>query len=204
MSKKKNAYIGIGLVATVVCTVLVLLPSDDICADEIRGFERSAAASLTAARTGYKQIMATASRIESFTVPPFPNLTPADFSALDACNVQCKLLSRCLKFRIFARPSEACPVEYEDYRQATRDATEFLAELQTLQASTRVTASKALTVTETIEDVERAEKLPGSTGGRLALLKTKSNKARNEFVEAFNNLQLQIDALNSPSMGTRS
>lgn len=167
--------IGFGVVLLLVVLGLgyILLPSDDICADKVRGFAQSAASSVEGTREALSKISATLQTDQAYRVEQsFANLKPADFAVLRACDTQCALLTRCLRFVVFSSPSEACPREYEDFQKKGEAAAKVLAELE----QTRTNASKLVPESEKVKQLKTGiaelEQSSGSTGGQVALLKS--------------------------------
>ncbi|MBY5515643.1 hypothetical protein [Rhizobium leguminosarum] len=145
--------IGIGVVLLLVVLGLgyLLLPSDDICADKVRGFAKSAASSVEGTREALSKISATLKTDQAYRAEQsFANLKPADFAVLRACDTQCALLTRCLRFVIFSSPSQACPREYEDFQKKGDAAAKVLAELE----QTRTNAAKLVPESEKVRQLK--------------------------------------------------
>lgn len=168
----KLNIIGIFFIVIFVGAAYFLISKDDICTDKIRGFEQSASSAVEGARQSFSKISATVKSEEIYkTAQIFENLTPADFSVLRACDIQCALLTRCLKFVFFSPPSEACPREYEDFQAQSKAASELLAKLEQTRSAASQLAKEADQIDSLRSGIAEIEKSSGSTGGRVAVLK---------------------------------
>lgn len=185
----KSLIIGIILLTAFASAVVFMLPQNSICTDEIRGFEQRASSSIEATRKAFDQVKADASTSNEYSVPQLEGLNAANLSALKACDTHCKLLSQCLRFVYFEPPSEACPNEYSDYKEAVASATDLFYKLEQLKTSA-INASKAAAQLAIIKrDIKELEFTSGSTGGRIVVLQTRaeqSDRALQEFVHRAN------------------
>ena len=194
--KRKLAGVMTGaFLLAVIVVVVALLPAEDICTDDVRGYEREASSSLSALRTKLRAIEASATTGEIRRVPQLEGLNPGNFAALRACDAQCKLLRQCLRFVFFTPPSEACPTEYTDYRATTTLALTLLEDLHRLQLTTERAADKADQLERARENVEDIEQASGSTGGRLAVLKRQVHLLEEDLAQDFSSIEHQINAL---------
>src|SRR4051794_17114530 len=93
VNQKLLAVIVSVVLIAVVVVLVALLPSKDICSDDVRGYEDSASSSLDAARQDLSKIKASVTVEESRKVPvQLDGLSATNFAALKACDTQCKLL----------------------------------------------------------------------------------------------------------------
>ncbi|UOV08546.1 hypothetical protein MUU77_17350 [Pseudoxanthomonas sp. F37] len=165
--KKKHLYSAIAL-GVVVAVLWLLLPKKDMCADTVRGYKESADASLSAIRSGYDSLSAKLKREASIEVPPIRDLDAAKFSALRACDVQCQLLTRCLRFVVFKAPSAACPKEYSDLQETQKRAEQMLERLSNVKGKIDAAAQQAPAIAQAAAEVRELELTSGATGTRLA------------------------------------
>lgn len=174
MKKWLPLLIGAGLV---VVLLIWFFPSKDICSDEVRGYETAAKASLDAARESLISLKASLGNEESQKVPSqIDGLTATNFAALKACDTQCKILGRCLRFVYLKSPSDACPTEYKDYKARVNSALELLAGLQRLDTVAKKAAPKAQALKKARQEVKELERSSGSVGSRLEILKERAQQ----------------------------
>ncbi|TXL70116.1 hypothetical protein FHP25_35940 [Vineibacter terrae] len=186
------------LVMIIVIGILVLLiPPKDICADDVRGYERAASASLNVIRQNLSKIEATAGTAERLQVPAqLKGLSPTNFAALRACDTQCKLLGRCLRYVYLRAPSEACPTEYADYKTRVDSALKVLERLEEMAKKSEQVARGAESLGETREKIKQLESSAlGSTGGRLAALKSEAEGLEERLREDLSYIDQQLSAL---------
>jgi hypothetical protein len=190
------------VIIAIILIVVALLPSNDICSDDVRGYEREASSSLNVVRKNFNAIEAIAGVEEIYKVEQLDRLNPASFAALRACDVQCKLLRQCLRFVFLNPPSQACPSEYGDYKEATKSALSLLEELHRLQLATEQAAQKAEQLGRVRKDVEEVEKFSGSTGGRLAVLRAQARQLESDLSQALSDIDQQMGSLISRKSGS--
>jgi len=194
----KNLLIiaGASLLVATVAVLLIVLPSRDICSDDVRGYERTASSSLEAAREDFSKIRGSVSAEERQKVPvQLDGLSATNFAALKACDTQCKLLDRCLRFVLMKPPSEACPTEYADYKSRTESALKFLDDLKKVEMGAKQAVQKAGALDQARQDVAKLENSPSSTGGRLAVLKARVDQIQQDLSQDLAGLNRQIDSI---------
>ncbi len=195
MSKKKNTIFGVSLMIFFTIVVVALLPRGDICSDDIRGYKKKASASLNAARTKISSIKAAIDVEDTFEVPQLEGLSSTSFPALRACDTHCKLLDQCLRFVFFTPPSEACPTEYSDYKEATNSASQLLEKLHNLELSAEhvyKTTEQLVSVKKHIEEIENSS---GSTGGRIAVLNAQAKSIESELSQTLLAISKEINSV---------
>jgi hypothetical protein len=159
--------------AAIIAVLLIVMPRADICSDDVRGYERSASSSLNVSRDNLSKIEASLKGDSSVKVPTqLDGLSAMNFAAIKACDTQCKLLAQCLRFVFLKSPAQACPVEYQDYKTRAEVALTVLSGLSKIEEESKKSAQKAKALDEKRRDVADLEKTSGSTGGRLAVLKS--------------------------------
>lgn len=167
-------WIGAGILLLLVFVGIAywVIPKEDICADKVRGFEQNASSAVEGARQSFEKISATVKSEQIYkTAQIFDKLSPADFSVLKACDTQCALLTRCLRFVFFTPPSQACPREYEDFQTQSKAASELLAKLEETRSAAGRLVQDASQIESLRKGIAEVEKSSGSTGGQVALLK---------------------------------
>jgi hypothetical protein len=168
MSKAKQAWLGIGVIAAATVVLVLVLPKKDICTDTIRGFTESANSSVGVILSGYTSLKGTLGTESSYKAPEIEKLDSANFAVLRSCDVSCRILSECLRFT-FRAPSVACPQEYADLMDKQKRAEGVLLRLAAL--AKQVDDAKVQVVPKVRkarEEVQELEKTPGATGARLA------------------------------------
>ncbi len=175
-----------------------LLPSNDICSDDIRGYEKDASSSLDLVRKSLSAVNAKAGSKEIYKAPKLDGLNPANFAVLRACDAQCKILRQCLRFVFWKPPSQACPVEYEDYKKTARSAADVLAKINELRVEATRAEQKADEVGHARKDVEELEKSSGSTGGRIAVLRARLLQLESELTQNVQGINQGLTTLASP------
>lgn len=122
-------------------------------------------------------------------------LNATNFSALKACDTQCKLLERCLRFVFISSPSDACPTEYRDYQERIDSVLTLLAELQQIEASSKEALQRAEILAQSRRDVEELEKSSGSTGGRVAVLRAKTQQLEQNLSQNLSSIDAKVKDL---------
>ena len=173
--KKKLLY-SIIAAAVVVVLLVILLPGKELCEDKIRGNRQSAESSLNAIRSGYEGLSAKIGRGSSVEVPQIPELDAAKFSALRACDVQCQLLTRCLRFVFLEAPSAACPKEYADLQETQKRAEQMLERLNNVRREVDAAIQQAPAIQQAQAEVRELELASGATGTRLAQAQFKQQR----------------------------
>jgi hypothetical protein len=163
-----RAALVIGVVVGVALLLWAAMPRKDFCADSIRGFKARANASFGVIRTGYESLKGALGTESSMAVPQLENLDALDFTALRACEVNCGILSSCLRFVFFRPPSQACPREYDELLQAQRRAEALLERLAVMERQTKAAGADISKLEEARAEVDQLEKAGAATGTRLA------------------------------------
>lgn len=74
MSKAKQAWLGIGVIAAAVVVLLLMLPKKDICTDTIRGFTESANSSVGVILSGYTSLKGALGTESTYKAPEIEKL----------------------------------------------------------------------------------------------------------------------------------
>ena len=155
MNNKILAAIASAAMLVVFITLVALIPSKDICSDDVRGYVSTASSSLDAARENLSKIRTRIDIEDNLKVPSqLEGLSTTDFAALKACDTQCKLLGRCLRFVFLESPSHACPKEYSDYMARSELAIKLLEELHRIEMASKEAGEKAKVLEQTREIVK--------------------------------------------------
>lgn len=202
MNKKMLAVMASAVLLVVIVVLVALIPSKDICSDDVRGYESTASSSLDATRENLSRIKASIAVEEGRKVPvQLDGLSATHFAALKACDTQCKLLGRCLRFVFMRPPSQACPVEYADYKTRTEAALKLLEGLNRIEVTSKEAAQKAEALGRSRQDVEEfgidksGIDKSGSTGGREAVLKARVQQLKKDLSQDLSFINEQIDGL---------
>ena len=202
MNKTLLAGMAGAILVGVILFLIVLLPQKDICSDDVRGYEHSASSSLDATRENLSKIKASIAIEERHKVPAqLDKLTATNLAALKACDTQCKLLGQCLRFVFMKAPSQACPMEYTDYKARTDSALVLLSELQRVEMAAKQAAQKAETLNQTKEDAKELERTSGSTGGRVAVLHARAQQLEQDVLQDLSAIDQQINRLLPQQIG---
>ena len=129
---KKQIGISMGTLLLLGLTItVIMLLHNDICSDDIRGYEKTASSSVNAIGKKFRAITETKISLET---PPLEGLNVGNFSILKAADTSCKLLNQCLRFVLFTPPSQACPNEYSDYKKSVESAQNLFGQLTRLES----------------------------------------------------------------------
>ena len=104
MAITNKLVLSLGVLSVLALLLYIVLPKRDICADTIRGYKESANASFGAIRSGFDSLKGALGRESTFEVPQIEKLDALKLSVLQACDVQCRLLSECLRFMFLLHP----------------------------------------------------------------------------------------------------
>ena len=176
MNKKVVRVIASAIVTLAVVFVVLLNLPDDICSDDVRGYERDASSVLSIVRKTFNSIKAVMRVQERLRVPQLDGLTALTLTALRGIDTQCKLLRQCARFVYFDPPSEACPTEYTDYQEARDSTLALLKEIEGVQHAAQSAAREAKQLDRARQDVKSLEDTSSSTGGRLAIFESEGCK----------------------------
>lgn len=196
----KRVGVGVLLLVLVLGIAYLLLPKDDICTDKVRGFKESASSSVEGTREALSKISATLKTDRAHEVmQSFENLQPADFAVLKACDTQCALLTRCLRFAIFSSPSQACPREYDDFQNQSQAAAELLVALEQMRSKAANLVSASDKVAELQSGIAELEKSSGSTGGQVAMLKSQLAVQEQSVTLEIDEIARSLATISSPT-----
>jgi hypothetical protein len=202
VNKTLLAAVAGAILVVVIIVLVVLLPQKDICSDDVRGYEHTASSSLDATRENLSKIKASIAVEERHKVPTqLDKLTATNFAALKACDTQCKLLGQCLRFVFIKAPSQACPMEYKDYKARTDSALLLLGELQRIEMAAKQATQKAETLSQTKEDAKELERTSGSTGGRVAVLQARAQQLEQDVLQDLSVIGQQMNLLIPQQIG---
>ncbi len=194
MKNKRATYIAVALVV-IVGLLLVMIPRQDICTDTVRGYKEQASSSLNVIRTGYESLAGALGRGSSVEVPQIEDLDAANFSALRACEVQCRLLTRCLRFVFFTSPSSACPQEYKDLKETQQRAEQLLERLSMIGSEVNKAQAQVPAIREARAEVREIEVTSGATGNQLALAQARQRRLEGEMAAQVSRISTELSKL---------
>lgn len=194
----KRFGVGAILLVVVLGIAYLTISRDDICTDKVRGFKQSASSSVEGTREALSKVSAALKTDQAYQVEQsFENLKPADFAVLRACDTQCALLTRCLRFVIFSSPSQACPREYDDFQKQSQAAAGLLVELEQMRSKAANLIPASDKVAELQSGIAELEKSSGSTGGQIAVLKSQLAAQEQSVTSAIEEITKSLATISS-------
>jgi hypothetical protein len=188
--------IGLLVIIVFALTVVFMRPSPTICEDDVRGYETTANSSLEVARNALSKINSSASTtIGTKVAAQLAGLNASNFASLKACDTQCKLLDRCLRFVFFKAPSDACPTEYKDYKQRVDAASGLLKQVEGVAASAQDAQKKADEIDRNQKAVNELANSSGATGGRVDQLKEQIGKLTDDLSAELSSIDGKLDEI---------
>lgn len=194
MAKKIHIFFIYALLIVVIFVAFIRDPTLNLCAENIRGYDRKTTAELNAAKSSLLKISA-ALEDENILSQPLEGLTPAKLGVLNAMDRQCKLLATCLRFSIFDSTKKSCPDEYTDYQRRVDQALDMLMSLSNTARLAKDVAQKAHPITENQKKLANLTKTPtsGATGGREQVLRVAIEIEQRNLRPTVQRLQINID-----------
>ena len=194
MNKRTLAVLACAILLVVTIAAMAMLPSKDVCSDDVRGYEYTASSSLDAVRENLRKVRASVTIEESEKVPTrLEGLGPTNFAVLKACDTQCKLLGRCLRFVFLQPPSQACPREYADYMTRTESALKLLEKLHRLEMASTEAAFKAEVLARGRRDIKQLEK--SSSMDRQKILEAQVLHFEEDLWQSLSQINEQLDRM---------
>ncbi|WP_234685085.1 hypothetical protein [Bradyrhizobium monzae] len=193
---KNKVLIGFLVIVAFALIAVFIRPSPTICADDVRGYETTASSSIEVARNALSKINSSASTtIGTKVAAQLDGLNATNFASIKACDTQCKLLDRCLRFVFFKPPSEACPTEYRDYKQRIDAASGLLRQVEGVAASAEDARKKADEIGRSQKAIEELANSSGATGGRVDQLKAQIGKLTNDLSAQLSSIDGKLDEI---------